>query len=147
MSSVYDYPDLLRRGYDDDDEAFVAWALAVRKELAPVYGTMRKPLPDDPVRLDTVVTQEIDGWLPRVASLAVLAEYHLDSAKERHWPGPISDDGEKLNVTDREVRMTTSLAPYRLVRDDLDQLVKRMSERVRWAQSVRKQQGEAQGGY
>lgn len=144
MTSVYDWPDLIGPGADADDESFAAWALAVNQEIIPVREVMGKALPDDPRLLREIVTEFLDGWLPRVAALSVLAEYHLDAAKARKWPGQISDDGEKLNVTDREVRMTSALAPYRLVRDDLEQLVRRMHDRVMWVQSVLKLQESAQ---
>ena len=93
MSTVYDWPELVAANADGQDIIFAGWAQAVRHELDPVYKIMRIPLPDDPVRLDEVVTQDVDGWLPRVASLAVLAEYHLNAAKERKWPPHMTADG------------------------------------------------------
>ena len=142
--SVYEWPQLFDSDADEKDNRFELLALEAREELAPFYRVMRSPLPDNPVELDNVVTEFIDGWLPRVAALAVLAEYYLDEAKARKWPPQITADGEKLTVNDRESRMTTALAPYRLVRDEFDQLVRRATERVRWAQSVRKGHGDAQ---
>jgi hypothetical protein len=101
-------------------------------------------MPDDPRQLDELVTREIDGWLPRVAALAVRAEYFLNAAKASHWPAQFDIEGNKLTVTDREVLYDTRLAPFKFVRDELDMMTKRMVDRVRWSQSVRKQQGDAQ---
>lgn len=142
--SVYEWPQLFGSEADENDNRFELWALEAREELAPLYRVMRQPLPDNPVDLDNVVTEFIDGWLPRAASLLVIAEYYLDDAKARKWPPQITADGEKLTVNDRESRMTTALAPYRLVRDEFEQLVRRATDRVRWAQSVRKPHAEAQ---
>ena len=124
--------------------AFAAWAYRVRTELQPVYETMGRPLPDDPTLLDQVVTNDIDGWLPRVAALAVKAEFFLNAGKAEMWPAQFDIEGNKLTVTDREVLYDTRLATRRYVRDELDSMVRRMAERVRWSQSVRKLQGDAQ---
>lgn len=144
--SIYDWPDLVPSPdhSSDKDLYFASWAYKVRSELSGVYDVMSKPMPDDPRLLDDLVTQEIDGWLPRVAALAVKAEYFLNDAKARHWPTQFDIEGNKLTVTDREVLYDSRLAPYRFVRDELDSMTKRMVDRVRWAQSVRKVQGEAQ---
>jgi hypothetical protein len=128
----------------EKDLFFASWAYKVRSELASVYETMAHPMPDDPRQLDALVTQEIDGWLPRVAALAVKAEYFLNEAKARHWPAAYDIEGTKLTVADRETLYDSRLAPYRFVRDELDMLTKRMVDRVRWAQSVRKVQADAQ---
>lgn len=142
---LYGWPNLLPdEGASEDDLYHASWAYRVRTELNPVYEVMSKPLPDDPHLLDDVITQQIDGWLPRVASLAVKAEYFLAAGKASKWPSQITPDGEKLTVADREVLYESRLATRRFVRDELDSLVKRMNERVRWGQSVRKQQNEAQ---
>lgn len=142
---IFQWPELLPDEHDrtEDDLYFASWAYRVRSTLEPVYDVMNKPMPDDVGQLDTLVTQEIDGWLPRVAALAVKAEFFLNHSKSAKWPPQITADGEKLTVADRETRYDTALAPYRFVRDELDSLTKRMTERVRWAQSVRKVQGEA----
>lgn len=143
---IYAWPDLLPSNDHaaEEDLYFASWAYKVRNELNSVYAMMFKPMPDDPRLLDEQVTQEVDGWLPRVAALAVKAEYFLNAAKGRHWPTAIDVEGNKLTVADRETIYDGRLAPYRFVRDELDSLTKRMVDRVRWAQSVRKVQGDAQ---
>lgn len=145
---LFSWPDLLsgEEQSSESDLFFAQWAYKVRTELNSVYDMMSHPMPDDPRQLDTLVTQEIDGWLPRVAALAVKAEYFLASAKAEKWPPHMTVDGEKLTVADREVLYESRLASRRFVRDELDMLTKRMVDRVRWAQSVRKQQNEAQYG-
>lgn len=144
---IYAWPDLLpdKDSAREEDLRWASWAYRTRQELEPVYQVMDHPMPDDVTELDTLVTQEIDGWLPRVAALAVKAEYYLNAAKVFKWPTQFDQDGNKLTVTDREVLYDSRLAPYRFVRDELDSLTKRMVDRVRWAQSVRKGQAEAQG--
>lgn len=146
---IYDWPDLFPNGFDatEHDMAFASWAHAVRDELAPVYDFMWRPLPDDPRLLDAMVTSDIDGWLPRVSALAVRAEYWLSMAKFEKWPSSENEDGKKVTVSDREAKHATLLAPYRYVRDELDTLAHRMVDRVRWGQSVRKQQESANSGY
>ena len=146
---IYAWPNLLpdKDHAGEDALYWASWAYRTRSELTPVYEVMGKPMPDDPRELDTLVTQFIDGWLPRVAALAVKAEFFLNAAKASMWPSQIDEEGIKRTVTDREVVYDSALAPYRFVRDELDSLTKRMVDRVRWAQSVRKVQGDAQGGY
>jgi hypothetical protein len=142
---LYQWPNLLpEQNPSEDDLYFAQWAYRVRTELNSVYDTMSRPMPDDPRQLDELVTREIDGWLPRVAALAVRAEYFLNAAKASHWPAQFDIEGNKLTVTDREVLYDTRLAPFKFVRDELDMMTKRMVDRVRWSQSVRKQQGDAQ---
>ena len=142
---IYAWPNLLPdSSASEEDLYFASWAYKVRTELNPVYDTMAHPMPDDPRQLDTLVTQEIDGWLPRVAALAVKSEYFLNAAKARLWPPSFDVEGTKLTVADREAIYDTRLAPYRFVRDELDMLTKRLVDRVRWAQSVRKVQADAQ---
>lgn len=142
---IYGWPNLLPdANATEEDLYFASWAYKVRSELSAVYDMMFHPMPDDPRQLDELVTQQIDGWLPRVAALAVKAEYFLNAAKGRLWPAQIDVEGNKLTVSDREVIYDTRLAPYRFVRDELDALTKRLVDRVRWAQSVRKVQAEAQ---
>jgi len=142
---LYGWPNLLPESNpSESDLAFAAWAYRVRTELQPVYETMGRPLPDDPTLLDQVVTNDIDGWLPRVAALAVKAEFFLNAGKAEMWPAQFDIEGNKLTVTDREVLYDTRLATRRYVRDELDSMVRRMAERVRWSQSVRKLQGDAQ---
>lgn len=144
LEDIYAWPNLLPEGAGEEDLYFASWAYRVRSELNSVYDMMAKPMPDDPRLLDELVTQQIDGWLPRVASLAVKGEYFLNAAKGRLWPPQIDIEGNKLTVSDREVIYDTRLAPYRFVRDELDSLTKRLVDRVRWAQSVRKVQEAAQ---
>ena len=144
-SDIYAWPDLLpdKDNTGEEDLRWAAWAYKSRQELEPVYQMMARPLPDDPKLLDELVTQEIDGWLPRVAALAVKAEYYLNAAKVFKWPTQFDADGNKLTVTDREVMYDSRLAPYRFVRDEFDTLTKRLVDRVRWSQSVRRIQIEA----
>jgi hypothetical protein len=146
---IFAWPNLLpdKEHATEDDLYWASWAYRSYSTLGDVYDMMSKPMPDDPRQLDELVTQQIDGWLPRVASLAVKAEFFLNAAKAAKWPAQFDSEGNKLTVTDREVQYDTALAPYRFVRDELDSLTKRMVDRVRWAQSVRKVQGDAQGGY
>jgi hypothetical protein len=146
---IYAWPNLIpnKDKATEDELYWASWAYRTRSELESVYTMMSKPMPDDPRELDALVTQEIDGWLPRVAALAVKAEFFLNASKASMWPSQYDQEGNKLTVTDREVIYDSSLAPYRFVRDELDSLTKRMVDRVRWAQSVRKVQGDAQGGY
>ena len=145
LAGVYEWPALVGDSDPtDDDQRFADWAYAVRDHLEPVFQTMSGPLPDDPVELDKVVTEHVDGWLPRVTFLAVRAEYYLNRAKAAKWPPQITADGEKLTAGEREARYDSALAPYRFVRDELDGLAKRMSERVRWSQSVRRVHQDAQ---
>lgn len=142
--SVYAWPALTVDPSDQLDREWSRWWQAVQAELEPVYQTMRQPLPDDPIQLDTVVTQEIDGWLPRVASLSVIAEFYLATAKGARYPArDLGPDGKPITAGERDARYEGNLAGYRFVRDELDALTRRMSERVRWAQSVRKQHGDA----
>ena len=149
VEDIFAWPNLLpdKESATENDLYWAGWAYRLRSELEPVYTMMAKPMPDDPRELDALVTQDIDGWLPRVAALAVKAEFFLNAAKAAKWPNQFDEEGNKLTVTDREVIYDTQLAPYRFVRDELDSLTKRMVDRVRWAQSVRKVQGDAQGAY
>jgi len=144
---IYQWPALLTDPDDELEVEWSVWAYTVRNELAPVYSAAFKPLPDQPKLLDDVVTQEIEGWLPRVAALAVKAEYYLATFKGIRYPRPMNDPdtGKAITAGERDARYEGSLAGPRFVRDELDALTKRLGERVRWAQSVRKPQGEAQG--
>ena len=75
--TIYDWPALQQDLDDPLETKWAQWAMAVRQELQPVYAVAYQPLPDDPVQLDTTVTRDIDGWLPRVAALSVRAEFWL----------------------------------------------------------------------
>lgn len=142
--SIYQWPKFVRNTELDND--FADWAESVEIELEPVSKTLSSPLPDDPFLLDQMVTRQIDGWLPRVASLAVVAEYYLSQAKlEKLPPKARAADGKPLSTeADRAAEQESLLGQYRFVRDLLDSYVLNMRDRVRWAQSVRKVHGEAQ---
>jgi hypothetical protein len=116
--------------------------------LDPVYVKAFAPLPDDPQTLDNYVTEHVDGWLPRVASLAVKAEWYLATAKGQRYPQPAVNPatGKPVTAGERDAQYEGSLAGFRFVRDELESLTRRLSERVRWAQSVRKPIGEANLG-
>lgn len=139
-NDIYDWPDLLEgdpRLVDDEDMAFTAWAYKVNEELASPRRTMQRPMHDDPTIMDQQVTQDIEGWLPRVAFLGTRAEYFYRRAEARKLD-LVKSQAEKMSMAEAEVRMRTLLAPYRFVRDYLVSLQDRMSDRMRWAQSVRK---------
>jgi hypothetical protein len=143
-TDIYRWPNFVRE--TDLDNAFADWAQAVHIELNPVSVTLSKPLPDDPYRLDQMVTKEVEGWMPRVAALAVIAEYFLSQAKlEKLPPKARAADGKPLTTeADRSAYQEAALGQYRFVRDLLDAYTNSLRERIRWAQSVRKQHGEAQ---
>jgi len=144
VSDIYRWPSFIRATELDED--FADWAEAVQIELKPVAKTLSSPLPDDPLQLDQMVTRQIDGWLPRVAALAVVAEYYLSQAKLEKLPAKSrAADGKPLSTeADRHAAQEALLGQYRFVRDLLDSYVFSMKDRVRWAQSVRKVHGEAQ---
>jgi hypothetical protein len=142
---IYAWPSLLNDPDDPLEVEWATWAYTVRDELQPVYKAAFEPLPDDPIQLDQVVSQDIDGWLPRVAALAVKAEYYLATAKGQRYPQPTTGpNGKPTTAGERDAQYEGSLAGFRFVRDELDTLTRRLSERVRWAQSVRKVHGDAQ---
>lgn len=139
-NDIYEWPELLNpdpRLVDDEDMAFASWAYKVNSELSRVHETMSRPMHDDPQIMDQQVTQDIEGWLPRVAFLAAHAEYFYRRAEARKLD-MVKAQAEKMSMAEAEVRMRTLLAPYRFVRDHLVSLQDRMSDRMRWAQSVRK---------
>ena len=137
---IYFWPNLIQ---DVSDMDFAKCAYSAKEELKPVYEALSRPLPEDPVLIDTFVTEKIDGYLPRVAAMAVRAEFWLNKAKGSKWPSKENENG-KLTEGDRNAKYDADLAPYRFVRDELDSLVKRMVDRVRWSQSVRRVHAEAQ---
>ena len=147
-TSIYEWPNLLQDSDDPLENEWRAWAARVRQELVPVYEAAYLPLPDDPTLLDKHVTEKIDGWLPRVASLAVKAEFYLATAKGLRYPQPSTSPstGKPVTAGERDAQYEGSLAGFRFVRDELETLTRRLSERVRWAQSVRKPIGEANLG-
>lgn len=128
------------------DRVFAQWVDEVRFELREVEKALARSLPDNPVDLDSEVTTFIEGWLPRVASLAVTSEWFLSQAKLEKWPEKTrAADGKPITTEkDREVVQEAALAPYRAVRNRLDSYVNSMRDRMRWAQSVRKQHAEGQ---
>lgn len=130
---------------DDKDLEFYKFAGAVQQELAPVYESIYRPLPDDPILLDEVITNEIDGWAPRVAALMVRAEWYLNRAKKFKWPAKTAGaDGKSTTEADRAAIYAEALADYRFVRDELENMLNRMDQRIRWGQSVRKVHSDAQ---
>lgn len=148
VASIYDWPSLLTNPDDPLEAEWAVWALRARQELGEVYKAAFEPLPDDPQNLDEYVTKYIDGWLPRVASLAVRAEHYLARAKGERYPQPAINPatGKPVTAGERDAQYEGSLAGFRFVRDELESLTRRLSERVRWAQSVRKPVGEANLG-
>lgn len=144
--NLYDWPEITVR--TERDRHFKAWVDQVMIEIAPVIAAMHRPLPDDPVLLDEYVSQYVEGWSPRVAALAVTAEWFLQQAKAEKWPEKIRGaDGKALNTDkDRDAEYEGLLKDYRFVRNYLDTLVAHMRERMRWAQSVRKPTAVVNGG-
>lgn len=146
MESIYDWPIEYRGdgGADDRDLYFYKWAEDVRSELEPVYTTLHTPLPDDPGLIDSRVTEEIEGWAPRVAFLMVRAEWWLNKAKKDKWPAKgMGADGKPTTEADRQAFYYDALADYRFVRDELETMLTRLVDRMRWAQSVRKVHADA----
>ena len=138
--SIYGWPDLLEgdpASIDDFDMAFASWAYKVNEELTHVHDVMSKPMHEDPSIMDSQVTTDIEGWLPRVAFLTAYAEYFYRKAESRKLD-TARRGAEKMSMAEAEVRMRSLLAPYRFVRDHLAGLQESMSDRMRWAQSVRK---------
>lgn len=148
VKSIYDWPVRYTGDgeADDEDLAFYKFAAEVQRELVPVYESIYKPLPDDPILLDEVITGEIDGWAPRVAALMVRAEWYLQKAKGSKWPSKNipTADGKPPTEADRTALYTDRLADYRFVRDELENMLNRMDQRIRWGQSVRKVHADAQ---
>lgn|SRR5574338_60276 len=146
-SPIYEWPEFSVN--TDLDRAFVRWAELVRDEIQPVREALAQPLSDEPTLIDKEVTEHIEGWLPRVASLAVTAEYFLTQAKLEKWPTKERAVDGKALVTekDREFIQDAALSQYRFVRDLLDAYVTSMRDRMRWAQSVRKPVAEGQTGF
>lgn len=144
---LYSWPKIQIRSPLDED--FEYWAGLVEREIQPVIEYMHQPLPDDPVALDTFITKNVEGWGPRVAALAVTAEWYLQSAKSEKFPEKIrSADGKPLNTeADRASEFEGLLKDYRFVRNFLDMLVTSIRDRIRWAQSVRKQHADVQSGF
>lgn len=145
MNQIYAWPTLIRDPDDPLEKKWATWAAAVQEELGPVYDVAFQALPEDPTLLDKTVTQFIDGWLPRVAALAVRAEFWLQAAKGVRYPQPrMGENGKPITAGERDAEFEGSLAGFRFVRNELDALVKSLTERRYWAMSVRKSQGAAQ---
>ena len=142
---LYDWPVLPNDS--GLDLAFSRWSALVKDEVKQVEEHLHKPLPDDPVLIDKEVTEFIEGWLPRVASLSVTAEFFLSQAKLEKLPDKIrTGDGKPVTTeADRTAQQEASLAPYRWVRNLLDAYVVSLRDRMRWAQSVRKIHADGQG--
>jgi hypothetical protein len=146
MDSIYDWPIRYTGDgeVDDPDLYFYQWADDVRKELEPVYETLMNPLPDDPTLLDSAVTEKVEGWAPRVALLMVRAEWWLNNAKKAKWPAKTAGaDGKATTEADRTAVYHEALADHRFVRDELENMLTRLIDRMRWAQSVRKVHNDA----
>lgn len=144
---LYEWPDFTIN--TELDKAFVRWSALVRRELEIVEAALHRPLPDDPGQLDKEVTNFIEGWLPRVAALEVTAEFFLSQAKLEKLPDKVrTGDGKPLTTeADRSAQQEAALGQYRFVRDLLNAYVLSMRDRMRWAQSVRKQHAESQVMY
>jgi len=147
MSNLYEWPQM--KVNTDLDKAFARWAELAKEELSTVREHLHRPLPDDPVSLDHEVTEFIEGWAPRVASMHVTAEFFLSQAKLEKLPDKIrTGDGKPVTTeADRTAQQEASLGQYRFVRDLLEAYVNSMRDRMRWAQSVRKQHSDVQSGF
>ena len=143
---LYDWPEITVN--TELDRAFAYWAGLVKDEVSIPAKKMAEPLPDNPIDLDRFINEWVEGWAPRVASLAVTSEWFLQQAKSEKWPQKLrSADGKPLNTdADRSAEYEGLLKDYRWVRNYLDMLVQHMRERVRWAQSVRKVHSDVQTG-
>lgn len=141
---LYEWPHVTVN--NDTDRQFKEWVDKVWLEISPVIAAMQRPLPDDPVLVDEYVTQNVEGWAPRVAALATTAEWWLQQAKSEKWPEKLRGaDGKPLTTDkDRDAEYEGLLKDYRFIRNYLDTLVAHMRERMRWAQSVRKQHAVVQ---
>lgn len=144
---LYDWPNISINS--PLDKAFAHWSSLVKEECKEVAQKMSEPLPDDPSEVDKFVTTYVEGWAPRIATLAVTAEWFLQQAKSEKWPEKLrSADGKPLNTdADRSAEYEGLLKDYRWVRNYLDMLVSHMRERMRWAQSVRKPHSDIQTGH
>ena len=145
IGDIYAWPIQEPQNMDETDARFYPWVRAIQPELEPVRQAIYEPMSDDPKLIDDHITMFMDGWAPRVAALMVRAEWHLNKAKKTKWPlksaGP---DGKPSTEADRNAQYAEALADYRFVRDELENMLIRMVDRTRWAQSARKVQGEAQ---
>jgi hypothetical protein len=146
VGDVYSWPIQEPETLDETDQRFYPWARAVQQELEAVREQLYEPMPDDPGLMTDYITDYIDGWAPRVAALVVRAEWHLNKAKKTKWPSKQSGpDNKPTTEADRTAVYAERLADYRFVRDELENMLIRMVDRTRWAQSARKSQAEAQG--
>lgn len=143
---LYGWPVLITDPDDAVEMEWARWAYAARDELDPIYQIMYQPIPDNPVELDKQISQHVDGWLPRAQFFAVKAEFYLAQAKGNKYPAGMKDPdtGKPITAGERDAIFEGRLAGHRFVRDEFEGLVRRMVDRVRWAQSVRKGHGDAQ---
>lgn len=145
MLDIYSWPISEPDAPDETDQRFYPWVRAIQEELTAVREALYEPMPDDPQLMDSYITDFIDGWAPRVAALTVRAEWHLNKAKKTKWPKKsLGADQKPTTEADRTAQYADALADYRFVRDELENMLIRMVDRTRWAQSARKVQGEAQ---
>lgn len=144
--NLYDWPEFSEA--TELDRTFKKWSGLVRDEIQPVIDTMYMSLPDDAVELDRFVTERVEGWAPRIAALHVTSEWFLQEAKSEKWPQKLRDAaGKPLNTdADRTSEYEGLLKDYRFVRNYLEMLVTMMRDRMRWAQSVRKQHADVNSG-
>lgn len=146
MQSIYDWPIQYEGDgeFSDRDVYFYRWASEVQEALKPVYDSLHEPLPHDPTLIDDTITDNIEGWAPRVAFLMVRAEWWLNKAKKDKWPAKgMGADGKPTTEADRQAFYYDALADYRFVRDELENMLTRLVDRMRWAQSVRKVHADA----
>lgn len=145
IGDIFDWPIREPVTMDEVDERFYPWARIIQAEIVPVRDSLYEPLPEDATLLDTKITTEIDGWAPRIAALMVRAEWYLNAAKKTKWPAKsFGPDGKPTTEADRKAEYDGALADYRFVRDELQNMLIRMVDRVRWAQSARKVHADAQ---
>lgn len=145
---LYRWPNLLQDSDDPLEREWLAWVEQVKQELVPVYEAAYQPLPDDPQQLDEYVSQKIEGWLPRVSTLTAKADFYLDVAQGQRYPQPSTSPvtGKPVTAGERDAQYEGALAGFRFVRNELEGLMKTLTARVRWTQSVRKPVGEANLG-
>ena len=75
----------------------------------------------------------------------VRAEWYLNKAKKTKWPAKNAGaDGKSTTEADRAAIYADALADVRFVRDELENMLNRMDQRIRWGQSVRKVHSDAQ---
>ncbi len=146
MTDIYNWPIQYEGDGEPDDRDiyFYKWAEGVKQDLEPVYEELRTPLPGDAILLDSRITDSVEGWAPRVGELMVRAEWFLNKAKKDKWPSKsMGADGKATTEGDRTAIYHGDLADFRFVRDELENILNRLVDRMRWAQSVRKIHNDA----